>query len=124
VAGVLLARRLTALAVALLVLVEGAGVARALGGAESIQCCCGRHDAHRACKCKACPVSKKRARGVNTRVDAADGCDGHDEPGALVVLALPLAPPGLPSLLRSIDRPFARARRLFGRATDVGRPPP
>ena len=113
-----------ALAVALLVLVEGAGAARALGGAESIECCCGRHDAHRACKCKACPVSKKRARGVHTRVDAGDGCDGHDEPGALTVLALPLAPPALPSLWATVERPWARARTLTGRGNDVGRPPP
>lgn len=119
-----LARRCLALAVALLVLVEGAGVARALGGAESIECCCGRHDAHRACKCKACPVSKKRARGVNTRVDAGDGCDGHDEAGALTVLALPLVPPALPSLWASVEQPWMGVSRLLGRAADVGRPPP
>jgi hypothetical protein len=108
-----------------LVLFEGAGVARALAAAgESIECCCGRHDAHRACKCKACPVSRRRAHAATTRVDAARSCDGSDEPGALVVTALPRskAPSLLP--LVAVERLVWRVTSLGDRAVDVGRPPP
>src|SRR5687767_5725650 len=76
-------RRVCALLLALLVLVEGAGVARALSSVEAIECCCGKHDAHRACKCKACPILKKRAHAATTRLEVGRDCHGQEDPGVL-----------------------------------------
>jgi hypothetical protein len=118
-------RRLLSAVLALLVLVEGAGVARALAASgEGVECCCGVHDAHRACKCKACPVSKLRAHAATTRLDQPRDCDGQDEPGALAVVALPLA--SFPSLLPVLQVSLVSAAvpLLAGRLVEAGRPPP
>jgi hypothetical protein len=113
-------RRLLAAVLALLVLVEGAGVARALGG-ESVECCCGRHDSHRACKCKACPVSKSRAQASTTRMD--DHCDGHDDPGALAVVAEETIFPSLLPLA-AVAPVSVTPQPLASRLVEAGRPPP
>jgi len=110
--------RLLAGLLALLVLVEGSGVARAQPGA-TIDCCCGRHGAHRACKCKGCPVSKARRSGY----DHARDCDGNADPGVLAVVAV--AAPA-PSLLppRAVARVSVPVGSLSSRVVEAGRPPP
>jgi hypothetical protein len=119
-------RRLCAMVLAALVLLEGAGVARALASAgEWIECCCGRHDSHRACRCKACPVSKRRAHAATTRLDQPRECDGDGDPGVLAVTALPIV------ALQSISLSFPAivlelpaVRPLLSRIVEAGRPPP
>jgi hypothetical protein len=110
--------RLLAAVMSLLLLVEGAGVARALSG-ESIECCCGRHDAHRACKCPSCPIGKKR--DATSRF--ARDCDGQDDPGVLAVVAV--TPPS-PSLVApaAVEVVAPALRALSDRTVEAGRPPP
>jgi hypothetical protein len=107
---------------ALLLLVGASGAARAWNG-ESIQCCCGRHDAHRACKCPSCPVTKGRARVGTSRVDLARDCDGNSDPGVLAVVAVIQTPH---FLVRPIAAPLhiATIQPLSGRLVEAGRPPP
>ena len=116
-------RRLFALLVAALLLVEGAGVARALGG-DTILCCCGRHESHRVCKCKSCPVLAKRARVGTSRFAHARDCDGHDEAPALSVLAIESVAPTVQrsEIARAHENPAAQP--LVSRVVDAGRPPP
>jgi hypothetical protein len=118
------ARRLLAIVVAALVLFEGAGVARALTSAEAIECCCGRHDAHRACKCKACPILKKRAHAATTRLEVGRDCHGQEDPGALSVVAV--MPPPAPSLAALDVAAVAEGvvAPLDDRLPEAGRPPP
>jgi hypothetical protein len=114
-------RRLLAAALAMLLLLGVSGAARALGG-ESVECCCGRHDAHRACKCPACPVSKKRKQ-TGSRVDIARDCDGNSDPGVLVVTAVAPPAPSLPALAAA-DVPVVEIQSLSSRLVEAGRPPP
>lgn len=125
-----LVRRLLACLLALVVLGESSGVARAFGPGSTVDCCCGEHAAARPCHCATCPVTKLRTRST----DPADGhvcpprdCDGHTagDPGVLRVLATPT--PALPALAA----PLAFARVVFAaplplrsRILDAGRPPP
>jgi hypothetical protein len=114
-------RRLVAAALAMLLLVGVSGAARAMGG-ESVECCCGRHDAHRACKCTACPVSKKRKQ-TGSRFDIARDCDGNSDPGVLVVTAIAPPAPSLPALAFA-ELPVAENQSLSSRLVEAGRPPP
>jgi hypothetical protein len=111
--------RLLAALLSLLILVEGSGVARALSG-ESIECCCGRHDAHRVCKCPSCPVSKNRKDHTSR---FAAGCDGHDEPAALVVTAVMTPAPSLAPLV-AVASWAPVVKSLSDRVVEAGRPPP
>jgi hypothetical protein len=117
-------RRLCALVLAALVLLEGAGVARAFAEeVELIQCCCGRHDSHRACRCKACPVSKRRAHAATTRMDQPGDCDGQSDPGVLAVTAIP-AVEEISVEMAALAVAFLPIRALSGRILEAGRPPP
>ena len=110
--------RFLAALLSLLILVEGSGVARALSG-ESVDCCCGRHDAHRACKCPSCPVGKKRD-GTSR---FAPGCDGHEDAGVPAVVAVIAPSPSLPAPVAVVVVRRAPQSPL-GRIIEAGRPPP
>jgi hypothetical protein len=124
--GVTLVRRLLALAVAALLLVEGAGVARAFAAEDSVECCCGHHSSARACHCKSCPVGQRRSHhqgGGDARVAPPRECDAHADGGLLLVIALLPSPPLVeaplaaePVEVRQIAAPFV--------VTDPSRPPP
>ena len=115
--------RLLACLLAALVLFEGAGVARALASVESVECCCGTHGVHRACKCKACPVSKRRAHAATPRLDQPRECDGHDEAGVLLVSALLDEPPAMMGAL-AVTVAAEPVLPLADRLIEAGRPPP
>jgi hypothetical protein len=111
---------------AALVLLEGAGVARALGHGADVHCCCGKHSVRKRCGCKSCPVVKKRASAESNRLAPARQCDGAGgSDAALLVLAVPSSAPALAAAPRAAGRlittPLAAPR---DRWLDPIRPPP
>ncbi len=125
-----LARRVLVLVLALVVVGETSGVARAFGPGATVHCCCGAHASARPCPCPDCPVTLRRAPRHDlgdARLTAAPDCDGADagDPGVLHVVAIAPAAPaaiGTPSPSRALA--FAAPSSLCSRAVDVGRPPP
>ncbi len=123
-------RRLFVCLLALVVIGETSGVARAFGPGATVHCCCGAHASARPCPCPECPVTLRRAPRHDlgdARLTAPPDCDGADagDPGVLHVVAV--APAPLPAVAAPAPSPrlaFAAPSRLFGRAVDVGRPPP
>jgi hypothetical protein len=123
-------RRILACLLALIVLGELSGVARAFGPGATVHCCCGAHASARPCPCPDCPAGVGRAgrrhRPATPPVLDGRNCDGShaDDAGVLQVLA---ALPALPMLAalpvrRRDDLPIPLA--LHGRAPDPTRPPP
>jgi hypothetical protein len=112
---------------AALVLLEGAGIARALGHGADISCCCGEHSAARKCDCHDCPVAKRRAPQAPeaAQLDAGRGCDGTPSGDALLVMVA-LTPPALSLSTLQAARavvpppPAPPLERLI----EAGRPPP
>jgi hypothetical protein len=112
-----------------LVLVEGAGVARAFGSASSIECCCGKHAKARPCGCRSCPAKRGRHdAAADTTLTERAPCSGGDtiDDGAIlqVVAEAPAAPPLLSPappagaiLLVVVTEPPSRV-------ADPARPPP
>ena len=120
------ARRALAVLVTILIVMESAGVAQAVGSGATVHCCCGPHSAARKCRCSSCPVVKRRERGKTTaRLAAGGDCDARSGDGArLVTLAVPPAP--LPSLAAPfcgrLSQPAVTAPPQ--RLSDGDRPPP
>jgi len=125
-----LARQLFAVVLVLLVAGESSGLARAFGPGSSITCCCGPHSTARPCRCPDCPVSLRRKPQLAPHDDhlySEHDCDGahSDDPGALTVLALPVAAPpatAAPRFTGFVVTPTVLVRS--GRALEVDRPPP
>jgi len=92
-------RVLLALLVSLLVVVESAGVARAIGLGSTVSCCCGRHSIARPCNCLRCPSKLRHAEAHHDHgatVVALGQCTPSTEEGALLVVATVVAAPSLP----------------------------
>ncbi|MCU1278854.1 MAG: hypothetical protein JWM53_2400 [bacterium] len=118
------------LLLALVVVGESSGVARAFGPGSTVHCCCGTHSAARPCPCPDCPVTLHRATPHDVgdaRLAAGRDCNGSsaDEVGVLGMLAVAphaifaaLAPDAIGAAHVAAPSP------LHGRAVDVGRPPP
>jgi hypothetical protein len=126
----LLARRAVACVLALLVLGEVSGVARAYGPGSSVHCCCGEHAAARPCPCAACLSRRVRsadgAAPAHSCLGAGRDCHGvsADDPGVLLVLAALSSPPALAVRADGGRLELSVPRRLRGRAVDLRRPPP
>jgi hypothetical protein len=124
-------RRVLACLLALLVLGEVSGVARAFGPGATVHCCCGGHASARPCPCPDCPaavVRAPRAHGApaQARLDGRN-CDGSsttDDPGVLRVLAaLPALSELSPAPVRGVVD-FVPPVALSDRSPDPSRPPP
>jgi hypothetical protein len=98
-------RRACAVAVMALVLLESAGIARALGEASWIECCCGKHSRARPCGCTSCPALRKRTP-EGTGVSGLDSCGDHElqEAALLLVLSEPAEPQV--ALIHDLVRPL------------------
>jgi hypothetical protein len=126
----LIARRAVACVLALLVLGEVSGVARAYGPGSSVHCCCGEHASARPCPCAACPSRRVRSAGgvapVQSCLGAGRDCHGAsaDDPGVLLMLAALSSPPALAASVDGGRLELPAPRRLVGRALDLRRPPP
>jgi hypothetical protein len=121
-----LLRRLLAVALALLVLLEAGGVARALAADGEIDCCCGEHSAVRTCHCHDCPVAR---RGQQVRegdhLDSQRCGGGAQDVGVLAVMAHALPAPPVLAGPRLVSRtPVVRSLVRAGRLVEAGRPPP
>ncbi len=124
-----LAPRIFACLLVVVVAVETSGVARAIGPAATVHCCCGAHASARPCPCPDCPVTLRRAAPKDVgdaRIAADPGCDGHSaaDPGVLTVLAVvaPLIAVVVPEP-RAFVASYSRSS-LHTRTLDVARPPP
>jgi hypothetical protein len=121
-------RRLAACLLAVLVLAESSGAARALTDGATVHCCCGEHAAARKCRCSACPVALRgKARHADgDRLAAARECHGEPgDAGVLTVIALQLTAPfalAAPSPIGELSA--LEIDPLHGRLVDAGRPPP
>lgn len=121
-------RALFALLLAMLVIVESAGVARAIGFRTMVSCCCGRHHVARPCHCLRCP-SKLRAQppaehGAEAAVHPLSACVPHGEDGVLTVLATEAE---LPVLAAPVDVSILTGLPLLALCsidTAPSRPPP
>jgi len=122
-------RSLLACALALLLVGEASGVARAFGRGASVACCCGAHFAARPCPCPDCPSSTQRAltrAPSGARVDAGHACDGagSDPAGVLQVLATLPAAPALAAAPAARPSVLVRRAEPRGRIVELDRPPP
>lgn len=123
-------RRLFACVLALVVVGEASGVARAMGRGARVRCCCGSHASARPCRCPSCPTTRVRARSFDPtdgHLCAARDCDGDGaaDPGVLRVLATPAAAPPAPAAPCPPRRlALAAPLPLRGRLLDAARPPP
>jgi hypothetical protein len=120
-------RRLLVTALAVVILLETGGVARALGGSARIDCCCGVHSSARGCHCRECPVKLRKERvdlGAAQLGSARDCSGGADEPGVLAVVALLESVPTVtaPAVQSALVDPIVRAWRP--RFVSPVRPPP
>jgi hypothetical protein len=124
------ARRAFACVLALVLLGEVSGVARAFGPGASVRCCCGAHASARPCPCPDCPAGRVRsAKGAAPRhscLGAGRHCDGSsaDDPGVLLMLAALPAPPALAAAAGAGRLDFAAPLPPRGRGLDPRRPPP
>jgi hypothetical protein len=123
------ARFRTALRVLLaaLVLLEGAGIARALGHGADVSCCCGEHSSARKCDCHDCPVVKRRAPESPdaAQLDEGRGCDGRASGDALLVMVALTPPPLTLSILQAARAAAPPPLTLPPeRLIEAGRPPP
>lgn len=122
-------RRVLVCLLALVVLGETSGVARAFGPGAIVHCCCGAHSTARPCPCPDCPVTLRRERPRDagpSQLAAAHGCDGADasDPGVLHVVAVA---PDLPAAVAA-PSPTSTLRwpspaLLQTRSLDTNRPP-
>jgi len=120
-------RRIGVCTLALLVLVESGGVARALGAAALIDCCCGVHSSARGCHCKDCPVKLRRQRiqlGAAQLAEARECAGGSDDAGVLAVIAVVPAPPSVVAPAPRGLVPVPIVRVLQPRFVSPVRPPP
>ena len=88
-------RRIVAALVIGLVLMESAGIARALSTCGTIECCCGPHSLARACSCHDCPVLHPRRHPPHEHhVQAPRECDsdGNDADVLLVIATMTVLP--------------------------------
>jgi hypothetical protein len=119
-------RRILACALALLVLLETGGIARAMRAGGEIECCCGTHSAVRPCHCKDCPVVARRAPHAEQCALHSHECDGQSDDGAgvLSTVAFPITS-ARPSPITFTTRvTLTPAIALIDRLTDPQRPPP
>lgn len=123
-------RRVLVCLLAVIVLGETSGVARAYGPGATVHCCCGAHASARPCPCPDCPVTLRRAPRHDigaAQLAAAPDCDGsalHD-PGILHLVALAShAPFSVAAPAPHGALAFAAPSALCSRAVDIGRPPP
>jgi hypothetical protein len=122
-----LVRRLLVCALAVLVLLESGGFARAFGGASMIDCCCGVHSSARGCHCKDCPVKLRKARtdlGAAQLGEDHECAGGNDDAGVLSVLAIFPTPPLVEAPAPRGTLPIAILRALHPRFVSPVRPPP
>lgn len=111
---------------AVLVLVESGGAARAFSGAL-IHCCCGDHSAARPCDCNACPL---KHRAVHERegdhVEHGTPCDGGGREQMLILVVTALTPPAIAlAVPRAVRTPSLSPPAMPpDRCTDAERPPP
>lgn len=119
-------RRSLATLLALLVLLEGAGVARALSVGGDLDCCCGVHSLLRRCSCKDCPVAMRGVRAVDgDRLSARRECAGSPEATVLAVSATaPPPPPSLAAPSPTATLAWPPSRPPAGLLLEAGRPPP
>ena len=125
-----LVRRVLVCALALLIVGEVSGVARAYGPGSSVHCCCGAHLSARPCPCAACPSRRVRSADKTGPTHSCLGvgrdCSGTslDDPGVLVMLAALPSPPSL-AVGDQVGRlVLAAPPRPGERALDPRRPPP
>jgi hypothetical protein len=114
-----------AIFIALLLVIESAGVARALGEGSMVECCCGSHSIARACKCSHCPIRLRHdGHREHARIDAPSPCVAHAHDGLLVVTATLPSSPALatPSCLPASAPDVAPVPRSV--TLDPARPPP
>jgi hypothetical protein len=117
--------RFIALCVALLVIGESAGIARAFDAGSRVDCCCGSHAIARACKCLHCPTRLRHAHTHEAaRLTAPDSCQPTLYDGLLAVTAVTIDPP-TPAASTSYVR-LVRVDEAAppGVALDPVRPPP
>jgi hypothetical protein len=125
-----LVRRLLACLLALLIVGEVSGVARAYGPGSSVHCCCGAHLSARPCPCGACPSKRVRsaegAAPAHSCLGVGRDCNGAslDDPGVLVMLAALPSPPSLAARTDGGRLDFAAPARPTERALEPRRPPP
>jgi hypothetical protein len=119
-------RRILACALALLVLVETGGLARAMRAGGEIECCCGTHSAVRPCHCKDCPVVARRAPHAEQCAVHSHDCDGQSDDGAGVLSTIALTTTQSPALAPTFTSrsTFTITSTLIDRLTDPQRPPP
>ena len=117
------------LLLALLLLLEAAGVARAVGVGSMVHCCCGPHSVARTCACLRCPVKLRRAQASDHDHHEASlappgSCVPTVEADVLVVLATVPVPPSLADRTPAVMDDFIAIPPLAGLAADPSRPPP
>lgn len=120
-------RRLFVCALAVLVLLESGGAARAMSAIGQIDCCCGVHSSVRGCHCKDCPVKLRRAHtdlGAPQLSAARECAGGGDEAGVLAVIAVFPAPPSIVAPAPAGVLPTPILRTLYARFVSPTRPPP
>lgn len=121
----LVMRRILACALALLVLVETGGVARAMRASGEIECCCGTHSAVRPCHCKDCPVVARRHPQAVECALHEHHCDGQsDDAGVLSTVAFPITSSFALPFTFTFARAFTLTTALLDRVPDPQRPPP
>jgi len=118
-------RFLAAVGLALLLVAETAGVARAYDACSITHCCCGSHSVARICKCEHCPARRgKQIGSEHARVGAPTECVTNAQNDALVVTATLSEVPRAPwsSLLELVvaATPITPPSLVL----DLARPPP
>ena len=120
-----LLRIFAAVGLALLLVAESAGVARAYDACSITHCCCGSHSVARVCKCEHCPARRgKQISSEQGHLDAPSDCVAHAQNDALVVTATLVshAPRLIVAPLALLDAPRLLAPPSL--VLDPARPPP
>jgi|SRR5581483_1239105 len=121
----LVMRRILACALALLVLVETGGAARAMRAGGEIECCCGTHSALRPCHCKDCPVIARRHPHAEQCALHGEHCDGQtDDSGILSTIAFPITFALTLPITTTSTPTHTTTSTLISRLSDPQRPPP
>lgn len=128
--GVRRSRALFACLLALVLLGESSGLARAFGPGTSVRCCCGEHQVARPCHCPSCPATRSERTSLQPEEQhlcAGRDCNGDslNDPGVLRVLAPALERAALVFVpLASAHEMPAAPLPLRGRILELNRPPP